>query len=423
MATRRKALWTSTAGAALTLLPSGTLFGQKSPNQRLRIAVMGLSRGMAHVRSWQKVPNVEVAAICDVDEKRAAKGLEEVAKNGGQAKAEGDLRKILADPDIDVLSIAAPNHWHAPATLMALAAGKHVYVEKPGSHNAAEAVQVARRTEETGLKVQLGTQRRSLPAYAEAVARLREGVIGEVRTARCWYANARGSIGTGQPAAVPPGLDYELWQGPAPRRDFKDNLIHYNWHWHWHWGGGELANNGVHALDIARWGLGVDLPDRVVCQGGRYHFEDDQETPDTIMAMYDFGGNKTISWEGSSCHPRKAEPLPFVKFYGDKGSLSLSTRSKFSIYDNAGQEIGKAEDEHWSDVPHFQNLADAIRDGVPLTADVRDSNHAATLCHLGNMAYRTGGSLDFDPATASLRSNPAAEKLWAREYAKGWGIG
>ncbi|MDG2122835.1 MAG: Gfo/Idh/MocA family oxidoreductase, partial [Verrucomicrobiales bacterium] len=366
------------------------------PSKRLRVAVMGLSRGIAHIKSFSKVPGVEIVAVCDVDSQRLAKGVAETEKaTGSKPRAVTDLRTILDDPSIDALSIAAPNFWHTPATVMACAAGKHVYVEKPGSYCAREAELITAAATKHSRKVQMGAQRRSLPLYEEFIGRLQAGDIGTLRTARCFYTNKRGSIGRGKPAQVPSHLNYELWQGPAPLRAYKDNLVHYNWHWHWHWGNGELGNNGVHALDIARWGLGVDLPNKATCSGGRYHFDDDQETPDTTTAVYDYG-HVSASWEGSSCLQRKGENLPFVAFYGDSGTLLTSGRHDYKILDPEGKEI-ESKQAAFTDLPHFQNFVDAVRDDTPLNLPIDDAQKSALLCHIGNISYQTGKTVHLDP--------------------------
>ncbi len=391
----------------------------ESPNQKLLVGVMGCNgRGMDHIRGFLTQPNVEIAYICDVDERAMARGIVEAEKKQGR-KPQGvrDFRNILDDRSVDILAIAAPNHWHAPATILACAAGKHVYVEKPASHNAHEAELIAVAARKSNRIVQMGNQRRSWPAIREAVSKLHTGVIGRLTAARCWYANARGSIGRGKPSALPAWLDWSLWQGPATERPFLDNVVHYNWHWRWHWGGGELANNGIHALDLARWGLQVDYPRRVSCIGGRYHFEDDQETPDTAVAAFDFG-HCTATWEGSSCLLRKDESLPFVEFYGDKGSLS-SDGTGYKIFDPNGKPV-EEDKGSGGDAVHMGNFVDSIRNSGKPNSDIADCAKSDLLCHLGNIAYRTGQTLAVDQKTGRILGNKTAEKLWKREYRKGW---
>ncbi|MCB1124562.1 MAG: gfo/Idh/MocA family oxidoreductase, partial [Verrucomicrobiae bacterium] len=243
------------------------------------------------------------------------------------------------------------------------------------------------------------------------------GIIGKVLYARTWYGNSRESIGKGKPAKVPDYLDYDLWQGPAPERPYKDNLVHYNWHWHWHWGGGELANNGVHALDIARWGLQVNYPSRVTYIGSRYNFDDDQETPDTGVAQFHCG-DVGASWDGSSCQRRKEEDLAFCSFYGEGGTMAFDTAG-YKVYDTQGRLVDEREGTP-GDVPHFQNFCDAIRDGAKLNQEIEEGQKSTLWCHLGNMAYRTRSVVEADPKTGRVLSNPAAQKYWAREYRKGW---
>ena len=411
--TRRAFLGTA---AAPVLAAPALALGQGDPSMRLRVAVLGLSRGIGHIRALAKVPGVEIAAVCDVDSQRLAKGAADAEKaTGKKPQAVGDFRKILEDTEIDALTIALPNFWHTPLSVLACEAGKHVYVEKPGSYCARESELIVAAARKHDRRVQMGNQRRSQEALAEAVQQLREGAIGMLRSARTYYSNARRSIGRGTPAAVPEHLDYELWQGPTPRRPYKSNLIHYNWHWHWHWGNGELGNNGVHALDVARWALGVSLPISSTCHGGRYHHDDDQETPDTTVATYDFG-DTFMSWEGSSCHRRTADALPFVEVYGDGGCMKIDGRAGYQILDAAGKEIGGRKGD-FSDVPHFQNFADAIREGSELNAEIEDAQRSALLCHLGNISYRTGKAV-----TMPMEEGEAMPEHWARQYAEGWSL-
>ncbi|MEZ6073829.1 MAG: Gfo/Idh/MocA family oxidoreductase [Pirellulales bacterium] len=242
-----------------------------SANDEVTIAVMGTNgRGSGLIDDFGQVPGVRIAYICDPDTRAVDKGLKAAAKVDGNApQPEGisDFRRALDDPAVDALVIAAADHWHAPATILACDAGKHVYVEKPASHNGQEGEWMIAAARKHDRHVQVGTQRRSSATIREQLGRLPEGVIGEVRMARGWINSNRPSIGHGQEVPVPDYLDYELWQGPAARQAYRDNLIHYHWHWFWNWGTGELGNNGIHALDVCRWGLGVTVPQRVTCGG------------------------------------------------------------------------------------------------------------------------------------------------------------
>ncbi|MGB0154582.1 MAG: Gfo/Idh/MocA family protein [Verrucomicrobiales bacterium] len=421
-ATTRRSFLKSSALAGVAVAGPNLLLGQaKGANSRFRVGVMGLKRGKGHIKALLDVPNCEIAYVCDVDDDRLASGDNTIiGKQQEEVKKVSDFRRILDDPEIDALSIAAPNFWHTPAAVLACQAGKHAYVEKPGSYDAYEAKRIVQVADETGMKVQMGTQRRSYSGMLEGIQKIREGVIGKPLYARCWYSNQRPSIGKGKITEPPPGLDWLMWQGPVPEQSYKDNLVHYNWHWHWMYGGGELANNGVHSMDVARWALDVDCPTRVTCNGGRYHYDDDQETPDTAYAVYEFG-DVGISWEGSSCHRRKPEETKFVSVYGEGGKVDFSTAA-YTVYDLDGNEVEKNTDPP-SDVPHFTNFANAVREGEALNQPIECGQLSAMLCHYGNMAYRTNGAVDVDPGTGELVDHPEAMKLWSRPaYREGWEI-
>lgn len=419
---RRTFLYAASAGAMAAAFPFSVPTGLAQvagANQRLRVAVMGVNgRGMDHLRGFLALPNVEVAAICDVDERAIEKGIALVLKTQSQRPTGfKDIRRLLEKQDIDALSIAAPNHWHAPATLLGCAAGKHVYVEKPCSHNPREGELMVAAARKHHRKVQMGNQRRSWPSVRETMAELHAGVIGKITFARTWYNSQRPSIGRGKPAPVPSWLDYDLWQGPVEERPFQDNVVHYNWHWFWHWGNGELGNNGIHSLDLARWGLQVDCPAKVSCGGGRYQFEDDQETPDIYLTTFDFNG-KGASWESHSHHGRGFEGTGFgVMFYGDQGTLVMAgnTTRIFDLNSKMVREIPHRGD----DLAHYRNFVEAIRKDEPLNSEIEEGVRSTLWCHLGNIAWRTGTTLHLDAAKSRVQGHNAT-KYWGRVYRKGW---
>ena len=405
-----------------------------SANDNLRVAVIGTnSRGAALARGFARTGGIDVAYICDVDDYAMAKGLDAVKKSGQQSKVEGikDFRKILDDKSLDAVVIAMPDFWHAPAAIMALQAGKHVYVEKPGSHNPREGEFVAEAARKYGRVVQMGNQRRSWPNVMEALRDLKAGIIGNPHYARTWYGANRAPIGFGKNVPVPAGLDFELWQGPAPRREYRDNLIHYNWHWFWHWGTGEILNNGTHYIDLARLGLGVDYPVKVSSHGGRYAYQDDWETPDTQMTLFDFAENKTIFWEGKSCNRRPVEGLgAAVSFHSEKGTMVIGN-SDFIVYDNDNKEVKKFTTGRETavdltgagfdnDADHILDFANAIRTGKKPRSDFYDANKSVLLCHLGNIAHRVKRSINCDPADGKIIGDAEAMRLWGRYYEPGW---
>jgi predicted dehydrogenase len=305
---------------------------------------------------------------------------------------------------------------------MACNAGKHVYVEKPGSHNGEESEWIVAAARKHKRVVQMGNQRRSWPWVQEAIAAVQGGEIGKALFARCWYTNHRAPIGHGKLVKIPEWLDYSLWQGPAPKRAYRDNIIHYNWHWFWNWGTGELGNNGVHSLDLARWGLQVDLPRRVTCGGNRYHYQDDWETPDTYVSTFDYG-DKGIAWEGQSCDPHGFEGAGFgVNFYGEKGVLTITDKAViYDLNDKVVREIpGTVRPGLRGDALHVGNFLDGIRDGAELHSEIGDGQKSTMLCHLGNIALRSGDTVNFDPGSRKIIDDKKAAKYWKREYRHGW---
>jgi len=389
-------------------------------NSTVVLALMGANgRGSDLAQQFVQRPGVQIAYVCDPDERAIQKGIAAATSQGAAApKGLRDFREALDDPAVDGLICAAPNHWHAPATILACAAGKHVYVEKPCSHSPEEGELMIAAARQSGRVVQVGTQRRSSPLYQKAVEKVRGGAVGEALYVKSWYHTVRPSIGRGREIDPPSWLDYSLWQGPAPERPFRDNMLHYNWHFFWHWGDGELGNNGVHTVDICRWALEVDFPTRVTVAGARLRYDDDQQTPDTMTATFECG-DKIIAWENISWAREYRTPSVIgMEIYGADGTMYIDDDG-YVIYDAEGKVVEKHQDSR-GDAEHLQNFLDAIRDGTKLNCDIDEGHKSALLCHLGNIAYRTGASVDVDPSSGHVRENAEAQAHWSREYRKGW---
>ena len=404
-----------------------------SPAEKVVVAVMGLNgRGTVLGRVFGKTSNAEVAYVCDVDSQVLAKGLTAVTEAQGKApKGLADFRRALDDKSVDALVIAAPDHWHAPAAILALAAGKHVYLEKPCGHNAREGELLVEAQRKAKRVVQMGTQRRSSPRAQEAVQVIREGAIGRPYLARAWYANRRLTIGRGKPVPVPATLDYELWQGPAPRTPFRDNVVHYTWHWFRRWGTGEICNNGTHEIDVARWALGVDYPVKVTSAGGRYHFEDDWEFTDTQEAGFEFEGQRAIVWQGLSCNPFPTQNRGRGTIvHGTTGTVVMD-QDGYTVYDldskvvkesiaRAGADPLAPSGDDLLTALHIANFVEAVRTGVPVNQPIAEGAKSVLLCHLGNIAQWTGRTLHTDPKSGHIQGDAQATAFWQREYAPGW---
>jgi predicted dehydrogenase len=439
---RRSFIKKTLAGSAL-LTFGGVLpgFSPKSyakilgANDKVLVGVMGVnSRGFALANNYALQPNCEVVAICDVDSRAAEKCIKSVEGIQKSKPANTpDFRKALESKDMDALVVAAPDHWHAPAAILASKAGKHVYLEKPCSHNPNEGEILVAVEKKYKNVIQMGNQRRSWPNVAAAIKEVHDGAIGRAYFAKGWYTNNRASIGVGKEAAVPSWLDYDLWQGPAPRTAFRDNVIHYNWHWFWHWGTGEALNNGTHMLDLMRWGLQVEYPTKVTSSGGRYRYKDDWETPDTQVINLEFANNTGMTWEGRSCNGRTVEGSSVgVVFYGDSGSIQIDSGNEYKVYDLENKLVkhvkndmvidprNKMNPSQALDALHIQNFFDAIKKGTALKSDIIGGHQSTLLAQLGNIAIRSGGVLNIDPTNGHIKNNKAAQKLWKREYQKGW---
>lgn len=421
---RRTLLQQSSAlGITAALSSISHLRAAEKALRTVKVAVVALGRGMGHVQALLKIPGVEIKYLAETDPKRLEAGLKVV--EGTQAvSCQGvkDFRTFLDDKELDAVFIATPNFWHTPAALLAMQAGKHVYVEKPGSQNPHEAEMIVAASKKYHRLVQMGNQRRTW--MKEAIEALHGGAIGKVHNGRAFYYNTRKDVGK---LALPAGpeTDYDLWQGPVPdevpARDIKP-FVHYDWHWLWHWGNGELGNNGIHSLDVLRWGLQKDYPLRVTYNGGRYWYKDAQETPDTSVATYDFG-DSFATWESSSSQPRAAEkPLAEVMFYGDNGTMAIN-RDTWINYDLKGVKMSEGKGKGGGDPAHMGNFIEAIRGDAKLNSPIEEGQKSTMLCHLGNIAYRTNTVVRCDPKTGKVLDNPAAEKLWSRpHYRKGWKV-
>ena len=404
-------------------------------NEKVRVGMMGVnSRGLALATNFALQQNCEVISVSDVDTRAADKCIATVdGIQKSKPRSQPDFRKALEDKDMDALVIAAPDHWHAPAAILASKAGKHVYLEKPCSHNPHEGKLLVKVAATYKNVIQMGNQRRSWPNVAQAIRAVQTGIIGRPYFAKGWYTNNRPSIGIGKEAPVPNWLNYDLWQGPAPRLAYKDNILHYNWHWFWHWGTGEALNNGTHMLDLMRWGLGVTFPNKVTSAGGRYRYKDDWQTPDTQVINLEFPNNTAMSWEGRSCNGRTIEGNGAgVIFYGDTGSVLIESGNSYKVFDLENKLVkdvkndlaidprNKMDPSQALDAIHIQNFFDGIKTGTALASDIVGGHQSTLLAQLGNIALRSGGMLTTDPTNGHIIGNKEAEKLWQRTYQKGW---
>jgi predicted dehydrogenase len=402
-------------------------------NDRLNFAIAGLNgRGYAHLSALKaNADKARVAYACDVETNIMAKFATAAERELGYTpKTEQDFRKALADKEVDAISIATPDHWHTPMAILGLQAGKHVYVEKPCSHNPGEGALLVAARQKYGKLVQMGTQQRSSPHTTEIVDKIHNELIGRAYYAKAWYGNTRKSIGHGVEVPVPAALDWDLWQGPALRRAYTSNIQPYNWHWFWIYGTGETLNNGTHEVDVCRWALDVTYPLSVTATGGRYHFKDDWQFYDTLVTSFDYG-DKMISWEGKCCSG--------MKFYGrDRGSVIMGTtgsvlvdRDGYEIYDlkgNKTSEFKTGGQTSSSDLlgrdsmtdAHFANFIDGIRNGAKLHAPIEVGNVSVTTMQLSNIAWKVNHTLQIGTTGGKIQNDADAMKMWDREYEPGW---
>ena len=425
---------------AFALAAGGSLFGAAAPSARVRVALVGChakGRGFQLLLRTLETPGAEIAVVCDVDSRAREAALAAVRERTGKAPAAvGDFREILGRKDVDAVMIATPDHWHAWMAVAAMRAGKHVYVEKPCCFCPAEGELIVKVQKETGRVFTMGSQRRSGKSYVEAVKSIRAGEIGEVKFARAWYQNNRKSIGRGKVVPPPEWLDWELWQGPAPRERYRDNLLHYNWHWTRKWGTGECGNNATHLVDLVRWALDADYPVRTVSAGANaYKTGDDWEWCDVQNVTWEFPGGKTVVWEGhsSACYPPPFNDWTGCHLIGDKGSVFLGA-SNCALFDADGRKVRSwtpAGDEKEAlsltnpcdqiDRDHIADFVRCVRDGDVNTAQGAESSYKSSLLPLlANMAQTTGEAVRTDPRTGRLLAGSPGERFWSREYEKGW---
>jgi len=391
-------------------------------NNRVRVAVIGVKgRGGEHIRGFSDLSssNVEIAALCDVDESVLNKRLSEVEqKSGKKPLAFTDMRRVFDDKSIDAVSFATPNHWHSLGTIWACQAGKDVYVEKPASHNIFEGRKMVEAARKYNRMVQCGTQIRSSEAIQEAVLKLKDGIIGDVYMAKGLCYKRRDTIGKAKDEPVPTGIHYDLWTGPAPSRPFSKNRFHYQWHWQWAYGNGDIGNQGVHQLDIARWGLGVKLPSKVQSFGGHFMFDDDQETPNTQVSAFLYPEEKKLLTFEVRHWDTPIEGLDLkvgVIFLGSKGYMEIPNYEEYRVFFGKDRVPGPTNRKEGD---HFANFVKAVRNrkSETLNAEIEEGHLSAVLAHLANISYRLGRTLSFDPKTETFGGDAEANAFLTREY-------
>lgn len=442
MTSRRNFIKKATlAGTAVTVGSSAMAMSAKSynniigSNDRLNIAIAGLGRRLgAFIQPIElKESNVKLLYLCDVMESQRLKGLKTFKEHiDYNPTLENDIRKVLDNKDVDVLINATPDHWHTPGSIMAMKAGKHVYVEKPCSHNMYENEQLVKASKHFNKEVQMGNQQRSSGHTIEIINEIHNGIIGKPYKAVAFYNNGRGKVPVQKSAAIPGGLDWDLWQGPAPRRNYTSETWDYNWHWYgWEYGTAEAGNNGTHELDVARWALQVDFPQHVYVEAEKHHFQDDGwEMYDDMEATFKFTDNKVIKWDGKSRNSYITYGTGRgTVIYGTEGSVYVD-RSKYILYDRKGKlvkEYNSNSNEAGTalggggntSTKHVQNLFDTIRGKAKLTAPIDDASKSMAMVHYANIAYRINKGFDIDDKTGMM-FNREAMKLWSRTYESGW---
>lgn len=396
--------------------------------KKLIVGVIGTGgMGSNHTRELAGRKDVQVKYVCDVDRNRLGAAGRIVEERSGRApQAVDDLRKVLDDKQVDAVYIATPDHWHAPAAILALDAGKHVYVEKPCCHNIREGRMMVDAVKRTGKVLQVGTQSRSAPFLKEAMQRLREGEIGEIRVAKAWNSQRRGSIGKTKPSEPPPELNYDRWLGPAPATPFRRNMLHSIWRWWYAFGCGDIGNDGVHDLDVALWGLPVQShPTSAACLGGKYYFDDDMQFPDTQYAVLEYPRANSqqklqLIFEQRIWSPYVQESYENgAAFYGDRGMMLVGHTRGWRMYGPRNKLLAERTGRP-SLADHYTDFFKAIRDGGSTAANAEIGHRSATVVHLANIAARTRSVLNFDPEKERIVDNEEADRLIGREYRDHW---
>lgn len=406
------------AGVAAGMVGLAQATAKAAASERISLAVVGVRhQGKFLANSFAGFADVDVTAVCDIDENLLPSVSQSVEERQGKpTRRETDFRRLLDSPSIDAIVIATPDHWHAPLAIMACQAGKDVYVEKPVSHNIAEGEQMVAAAGKYKRVVQAGMHQRSAAHFQSAVEAVQSGMLGSVKLAKAWTVHRRKPIEFKKETTPPDGVDYDMWLGPAPLRPFQPNRFHSNWRWFWDYGTGEMGNWGVHMLDIARWGLGVELPLRISASGGKYYFDDERETPDTYLVNFSYPG-KTIHWEHRlwSSHGPEGRSAA-AAFYGEKGTLVVD-RSGWKVYDRK-EPITSPGSDQASD--HHRNFIDCIKTRETPVADIQTGHITSALCHLGNIAHRLQREVIFTPEQMSFGTDNEAEHLLSREYRNKW---
>ncbi len=428
---RRHFLARATAGVATSALLGPVSSQAAGANERVRIGVIGAgNQGKSHHKALASLSDVKIAYVCDIDQKRLSKGVDRTG-----AKPVSDFRKILDDPSIDGVTIVTPDHWHAPAALLALEAGKHVYVEKPCAYNYRESQLLVKSLKQHNkLVFQHGTQARSSIGFQHAIRLLHEGIIGDVLIAKCWNWQRRSTIGRHQPSDPPKGVDYDTWVGPAEWQPFQSNRFHYDWHWWFNFGAGGMGNDGVHELDYALWGLGVtQQPTSIAATGGIYYFDDDREWADTMQVSLEYAG------AGKNARPRMliyeqrlwSTSYPYnvdsgAEYYGTKGKMFLSKRGKIDVFDDAKQRIKVELDGNIRSAVNAnqRNWIDCIKSGAVPNAPIDVAHRTVSAIHLGNISTRLGRTLKFDPDREIIIDDEEATSMLTRKYRAGghWSV-